>query len=57
MGENPFDVISVEKGKIETFVFENGRDEVDQLVGVLGRREKVVKRTQSGFEVRIIKSD
>jgi len=57
MGEKPFDVISLEKGKVGTFVFEDGRDEVYNVVGVVGGREKIVKGTQSAFGVRIMKSD
>jgi len=57
VGENPFDVIILEKRKVRTFVFEDRRDEVYDVVGVLGRREKIVKGTQSAFGVRIMKSD
>lgn len=57
MGENPFDVIILEKGKVGTFVFEDRRDEVYDVVGVLGGREKIVKGTQSAIGVRIMKGD
>lgn len=59
VGENSFDVIitTMEKAKVGTFVFEDGRDEVDDVIGVLGRRKEIVKGAQSGFGVRIVKSD
>lgn len=57
LGEDPFDVITLEKGKVGTFVFEEGGDEVYDVVRVLGGRQKIVKGTQSAFGVRIMKND
>nr|ACZ74656.1 60S ribosomal protein [Phaseolus vulgaris] len=57
LGEDPFDVITLEKGKVGTFVFEDGGDEVYDVVGILGGRQKIVKGTQSARRIMLRKKE